>query len=256
MGLGDSFPLMRKLYALLFCLGYLNYADAAPLLIAADTNLHACLLLISEQWTEQHAQIPLDISSASSGNLSNQIQNDAPFAVFLSADEEYPKQLIAAGAGVEDNLLNFADVELVVWSRAPLTEKKRMDALLSLPYIALANPSVSPFGQRALQWLNKQKPNWQALQPRLLYGDNVAQVAQLASNDSVPAAFIAKPQSRFMPLLGKGFVYPLPHLPTLKQTAILTKLGKNNPDAIAFIHFLESPRAQTIWQTCAYLPPL
>src|SRR5258707_5292409 len=89
------------------------FASAQEIVVAAAADLNAALPQIVESYSKGTGQT-VKLSFGSSGNLTNQIRNGAPFDVFLSADEEYPRQFIAQGLASNDTPYRYALGRLVL----------------------------------------------------------------------------------------------------------------------------------------------
>src|SRR5512137_2898463 len=140
---------MNKLLALLLLLTG-AFATGQEIVVAAAADMSAALPQLAAAYTKETGQT-VKLSFGSSGNLTNQIRNGAPFDLLFSADEDYPKQLIADGLAEKDSLYRYAVGRLVLWvpSESALDlQKLGMQALLdpSAKKIAIANPQHAPYG--------------------------------------------------------------------------------------------------------------
>src|SRR5208282_5868435 len=97
--------ILSKLAASLVLLA--AFAGAQEITVAAAADMSAALPELVAAYTKKTGQT-VKLSFGSSGNLTNQIRNGAPFDVFFSADEEYPQQLIAEGLVAKDTLYRYA----------------------------------------------------------------------------------------------------------------------------------------------------
>src|SRR5271165_521149 len=94
----------------------------APLRIAAAADLEPVLPTILDQF-HQSTGISAEATYQASAALTTQIQNGAPFDVFLSANLGYPQKLIAAGLaqglgdGTGGTPITYARGTLVLWTR-------------------------------------------------------------------------------------------------------------------------------------------
>jgi len=143
---------MSKLLALLL-LSTGAFATAQEIVVAAAADMSAALPQLVAAYA-QKTGLTVKLSFGSSGNLTNQIRNGAPFDAFLSADEDYPQQLIAEGLALKTTLCRYAIGRLVLWVPAdsPLDlSKLGMKALLdpSVKKISIANPAHAPYGRAA-----------------------------------------------------------------------------------------------------------
>src|SRR6266536_1165634 len=130
-----------------------SWAAGQEITVAAAADMNAVLPELAARYTKQPVQV-VKLSFGSSGNLTNQIRNGAPFDVFFSADEEYPKQLVADGLAIEDSLYRYAVGRLVLWvpkESALDLQKLGMMALLgaTVKKVAIANPQHAPYGRAA-----------------------------------------------------------------------------------------------------------
>ncbi len=120
----------------------------------------------------------------SSGQLARQIQNGAPYDLFLSANRAYAEQLVAAGKAKREDLHPYATGRLAVWSKSG--RLKRLEDLFdpAVRQIAIANPAHAPYGQAARQALEKAGL-WHRLAPKLVYAESVRQTVQFAESGNV-----------------------------------------------------------------------
>src|SRR6188472_2258355 len=151
--------------------------------IAAAANLNVALPEVARQF-ERTEGSHVDLVFGASGTLTRQIQDGAPFEMFLAADEEFPNQLSKAGL-TRDRGAIYAIGRLVVFAPhgSPLTVDERLDGLSRLMKtgqmgrFAIANPDVAPYG-RAAEAVLRKRGLWDALRPNLVLGDTIAQAAQ------------------------------------------------------------------------------
>ena len=89
------------------------------------------------------------LSIGSSGSLHAQIANGAPFQLFFSADQEKPKALIESGIAARDSKITYAIGKLRLWTIQANADPLDMLVSGSFSKMALANPSVAPYGEAA-----------------------------------------------------------------------------------------------------------
>ena len=132
-----------------------------------------------------------------SGTLTRQIQDGAPFELFLAADEEFPNRLTAAGL-TRDAGVVYAVGRLVVFAPkgSPLTVDERLDGLARLvktggvSRFAIANPDVARTA-RPRRRCCASEGLWDAIRPHLVLGDTIAQAAQFATTGNAVGGLIA-----------------------------------------------------------------
>jgi molybdate transport system substrate-binding protein len=234
-------------------------ASAQEITVAAAADLSAALPEIAAQYKKQAGQ-DIKLTFGSSGNLSNQIQNGAPFDVFFSADEDYPKRLIAAGLADKDTLYRYAVGRLVLWVPTATSldlPKLGIQALLdpSIKKIAIANPQHAPYGIAAEAVL-KHFGIYDQVSAKLVLGENVSQAAQFVESGNAQAGLIALSHALAPAMKGKGQYWsvPLDAYPTLNQAAVVLSRSKQPAAARKFLQFLRSPEATSLLRSYGFSP--
>lgn len=196
------------------------------------------------------------LSTGATGKFAAQIRNGAPFQVLLSADDETPLRLEAEGAGVAGSRFTYAIGRLVLWS----TNAKLIDArpevlkTAQFKHIALANPKLAPYGAAALQTLDKLGLT-AALQPRFVFGENLAQTYQFVATGNAELGFVALSQVMTDGQMGAGSFWLVP--PSMhgeiRQDALLLNPGKGKPAALALMQYLRSDKARALIRASGYV---
>ncbi len=183
----------------------------------------------------------------SSGLLKKQIENGAPFDVFASANEAYVDQLIAAKHALQETKTLYALGHIGIWTRLKGDLPKGLEGLLSPKYrkIAIANPETAPYGKAAKEAMLKAKI-WDALMPKLVYGENVLQAFQFAKSGNADAAFISR--SSAFETDGGFFLLPENLSPALRQSAAVLVASKQPEVAKNFLVFLTGKEGQSVLQ--------
>ena len=235
------------------------YAQRPPT-IAAAANLNFALSEIAKAFERAHGT-RVELVFGASGTLTRQIQDGAPFELFLAADEEFPRQLAAAGL-TRDAGTVYAIGRLAIFAPrgSSLTVDERLDGLARLvkdgavSRFAIANPDVAPYGKAAEAVLRK-RGLWDALRPHLVFGDTVAQAAQFATTGNAIGGLIA-----YSLVLSPGFsdrgsaaVIPEADHPPLRQRMVLLK--RAGPVAERFYGYLQTAPARAIFLKHGYSAP-
>src|SRR5262249_62109819 len=156
--------------AVLACLMFAAAAPAPTLSIAAASDLQAVLPTLAQRF-EQQSGIGARLTFGSSGNFFSQIQNGAPFDVFLSADVDYPQQLVRGGFALGDTLYEYASGRIVLWTRndSGIDVQRGLQVLTDprVRRIAIANPEHAPYGRAAVAALRHQNL-YDAVQSKLV----------------------------------------------------------------------------------------
>lgn len=235
-------------------------AAGQEITVAAAADMNAVLPEIATRYTRQTGRT-VKLSFGSSGNLTNQIRNGAPFDVFFSADEEYPKQLGADGLAVEDSLYRYAVGRLVLWVPSESTldlPKLGMTALLdpAIKKCSIANPQHAPYG-RAAEAALKHFGIYDRVAAKLVLGENVAQAAQFVESGNAQAGLIALSHALAPAMKDKGryWTVPLDSYPRLNQAAVVLSQSKSQAAARKFLEFVRSPEAASLLQAYGFSLP-
>lgn len=201
------------------------------------------------------------VAFGSSGTLAQQIRNGAPFEMFLSADESYVRLLADEGAlSDEGQIYAQGRLSLIVPNEGDMPADGTLDDLEArlkagrLRRFAIANPDHAPYGIRAREVLIHRKL-WQAMQPVLVFGENVAQAAQFAVSGNADGGIVAASLAAAGPVAAQARSDLVPedwHSP-LNQRMALTPLA--GPVAKAFYAFLQSDEARAVFARHGFAAP-
>ena len=248
--------LLRSLFLVLFCTGSLF---AQTIIVAAAADLSVLTELTCDYQKQTGETVKL--SFGSSGNLFNQIQNGAPFDLFLSADEDYPRQLVKAGLAEPSSFYRYAVGKLVVWvpsSSALDVEHRGINILLdpSVKKVAIANPQHAPYG-RAAEAALRHFGIYDKVADRLVLGEDVSQAAQFVQSGSAQAGLVALSHAMGPAMRGKGRYWQVPpdaYLP-LNQAAVILSRSSHKDQAERFQQFLKSSQAKAVFKGYGFSAP-
>jgi molybdate transport system substrate-binding protein len=222
------------------------------LVIAAASNMQYALEEIAEEY-ESKMGVECDLIIGSSGKLTAQITEGAPYDVFLSADEKYTQSLYNAGKSGAPVV--FAEGSLVLWTLDTgihtVFESLHSD---KVRYIALANPELAPFGRATIDLLNELEL-LDGLEDKLVYGESISQASQFILSQSADIGFTAMSVVSSPSMKGKGEWIQLQcnECEPLYQTAVKLRNGENkNGNASQFLEFLSTESAKQILTKYGY----
>jgi molybdate transport system substrate-binding protein len=252
-------PFLHFWQILLWGLLFIRCLPAQTLAIAAAANLKSALDVLGPEFEARHPGARLQVSLGASGSLVTQIQQGAPFDVFLAADADHPARLVAAGLTPGPGF-PYATGCLVLWIRgdlglAPGREGLKVLQRPAVKRIALGNPALAPYGRSAEQAL-KAAGLLEALRAKLVFGENIAQAAQYLQAGAAEAGFISAPQA-LAPALAGGITWVVPQAlyPVQRQWGVLLKRSPQPALAAAFQAFILSPEAQARLAKLGYGAP-
>lgn len=241
---------------LVLCTACGSPRDEQTLQLAVAANfLEPIDALVAE--FERQSGYEVVVISGSTGQLYAQIVNGAPFDLLLAADQERPRLLAEQGASAGTPIFTYAVGRLALWSREP----GRVDAQLlgnlaaaDFRWLAIANPALAPYGAAARETLEALGV-WDALQPRLVRGQSIAQTFALVETRNAELGFVALAQA--IAYEGEASYVAVPealHRP-IRQDAVLLERAAESSSARAFIEFVTSPPATAIIERYGYSVP-
>lgn len=231
----------RLLLATLALLSATAVARAGETNVAVAANFTAPAKEIAKAFEEKTGHKAV-LSFGATGQFYAQIKQDAPFTVLLAADDETPKKAVEDGLAVADSRFTYAIGRLVLWSKNPAAVTGE-DTLRKAAFdkIAIANPALAPYGAAAVQTM-KTLGVYDALQPKIVQGNTIAQAYQFAETGNAEVGFVALSQ-----VIEKGegsrWIVPDTFHDPIRQDAVLLKKGAADEAAKAFLAFLKGPEA-------------
>jgi molybdate transport system substrate-binding protein len=217
--------------------------------VAAASDLQFALTDIVDRFASETGD-RVELIFGSSGTLARQIQDGAPFALFLSADEAFVEQLARAGR-TRDQGAQYAIGRIVLFAPpgSPLIPSEGWGGLARLiergqvPRFAIANPDHAPYGRAAEQAL-RTRGLWDGLRPALVLGENVSQAAQFATTGNAVGGIIAYSLALAPAMKERGthFLIAADDYEPLRQRMVL--LANAGPVAERFYRYLQEPTAR------------
>lgn len=228
-------------------------AEAGEVVVAVASNFAGAAKTLAPRF-EQTSGHRATMSFGSTGMLYSQIENGAPFEVFLAADSERPARAVDEGLAVPGSRVTYARGRIVLWSPRPdaFTNGEAYVRSVAFSRAAIANPAIAPYGRAARQVL-EHLGVWEMVRPRLIQGENIAQTFQFVATDNADVGFVALSQVKAW-TKGPGTLWEIPtdyHKPIEQQAVLLTR-GQDNPAARAFLDFLVSPEARRLIANAGY----
>jgi molybdate transport system substrate-binding protein len=222
--------------------------------VAAAANVHPVLERLRQPFVAETGH-RLELSAGSSGKLFAQIENGAPFDVFVSADSERPKRLEAAGRAVAGSRFTYAEGRLALYGRALLhPENGELDIQAgSFQHFAIAHPDTAPYGVAAMQVLRALGAS-ERIAAQLVRGENVTQTLQFVDTGAAELGLVALSTISARPGARYWKVPRELHEP-IRQDAVLLAGARDNPAARAFLDLLRSERAKKVLREAGYDTP-
>jgi len=245
---------MKNLLSLLLATCLVTPALADEVKVAVAANFTAPIQKIAADF-EKDTGHKLLVSTGATGAFYAQIKNGAPFEVFLAADDETPAKLEAEGAGVKGSRFTYAIGKLVLWSAKPGYVDAKGEVLKKggFEHLSLANPKTAPYGAAGVEVL-KKLGLYDALQAKIVQGENISQAQQFIASGNAELGFVALSQVWKDGALtsGSGWIVPADQYTTIRQDAILLATGANKPAAVALLKYLQGDKARAVIKSYGY----
>jgi molybdate transport system substrate-binding protein len=239
--------------SILFLIPSALRVSAQAISAAAAADLSSVVPEVARKYKSQTG-VEIRLSFGASGNLTQQIRNGAPFDLFFSADENYPRQLMADGFAERDSLYRYAIGRLVLWVPANSTldlKGKGINVLLdpSVKKIAIANPLHAPYGKAATAAL-KHFGIYEKVSDLLVLGESVSQAAQFVESGNAQAGLIALSHALAPGMKDKGKYWQVPtdSYPELDQAVVVLSNSHQKKEAAAFLEYLRGTEARSTFE--------
>ena len=234
-------------------------ARPAVVRVAAAADLKFALDEAAARLARREPALRVEATYGSSGSMHAQLRQRAPYDLYLSADVDYPRDLVSRGTGSVRDLFTYATGRLVVWVPAGSTlpvERDGLRALESARRIAVANPRHAPYG-RAAEAALRRTGIWDRVSRRLVLGENVAQAAQFVQSGAADAAIIAKSLVAAPAFGGAGRLWDVPDTlyPPLVQGGLILPWAASRAGAERFRDFLVGDEGRALLQAYGFGPP-
>jgi len=226
---------------------------AQNLKIAVAANLQPVIKALQKDF-KQKTGMDVEPIVGSSGNLSAQIRNGAPYDIFLSADMSFPETLFKEGFSQKKPVI-YAQGSLIICSNQNIGFENWERLLLTnrIKKIAIANPKIAPYGKAAEETL-KDKGILDDVQSKVVYGESISQVNTYITSGVVEVGFttqaLVKDPANKTPLFWQ-VIDPKTYAP-IAQGMIILKHANGNADAGKFYQYILSPAAKAIFKEYGY----
>jgi molybdate transport system substrate-binding protein len=227
--------------------------------VAAAADLKFAFDDVTSEFQQKNPAIKVTVTYGSSGNFYAQLSNKAPFDLYLSADIDYPRQLVEKGLAEKDSEFLYAVGQIIVWvpngSKLDL-EKLGIKAVAdpSVKKLAIANPKHAPYG-RAAEAILKKFGLYDDVKDRLVLGENIAQTAQFVESGSADIGIIALSLALAptMEARGRYWTVPLDAYPRMEQGGVILTWAKDREATQALRAFMMGEEGQDILKRYGFI---
>ncbi|WP_096186647.1 molybdate ABC transporter substrate-binding protein [Evansella halocellulosilytica] len=186
----------KTVYFLVFSLFFIGGCSSATeqsdtLYVAAASDMYHALTEVGHAFTEK-TDVEIEFTYGSTGQLTQQIQEGAPFDLFLAAHDSYIDQLIDREAVYEDSKAYYSRGTIVFMHTPKVNIDDQGEFLLNddVTTVTIANPEHAPYGKAAKEALESLEI-WNEVEPKIVYAENIRQAYQYVESGNADVGIIA-----------------------------------------------------------------
>ncbi|GAA3520010.1 molybdate ABC transporter substrate-binding protein [Aquimarina addita] len=228
--------------------------DKEVITIATSANMQFAIEEITKAFTKKTG-LSCTLVIGSSGKLTAQIKEGAPYDIFVAANMKYPNEIHKSGLAADIPKI-YALGQLVLWSvDTEVPTSIRQLTHRNIHHIALANPKTAPYGEAAVQVL-QQARMYDSVIDKLVYGESIAQTNQFIISKSAEIGFTAKSVVMSPRMKGKGVWVELDkntYSPIDQGVVAIKSTEEHMKRSEKFYDFLFSSEAREILEDFGYL---
>lgn len=241
--------LLTLLFAAALSAGEINIAVAANVSYAVEE--------LKAEFSKTHPDTDVRVTLGSSGKLTAQIKNGAPYGLFMSANMKYPQALFEEKISITEPVV-YAQGALAYLCAKPMDFSRGIFLVndKKVRKIAIANPKTAPYGKAAVEAM-KSAGVLEKAEKKFVYAESISQTVAYAIT-AADVGFIAKSSlysskmSRYKEGVNWAPVDTELYTP-IRQGIVLLKEGSENPEYRAFYDFVLSDDAKTIFKKYGYI---
>jgi molybdate transport system substrate-binding protein len=233
---------------------------AQEITVAAAADLRPAFEEIITRFQQSHPGTAVKVTYGSSGNFFQQIQNGAPFDIFFSANEDYPKKLESAGLTVPGSYHQYARGKIVLLvsenSKLDINQGLKVVLYASVKKIAIADPSHAPYGQAAVAALKTEKI-YDQVSAKLVTGENISQAASFVLSGAADVGIASLSLALAPATRGQVRYWEIPSsdYPPIQQACVVIKASKNQKLAVEFQTYFRSKEVSSVLERYGFEIP-
>lgn len=230
---------------------------AGEINIAVAANVGYAVDELKAEFKKNNPDTKVLVTLGSSGKLTAQIKNGAPYGIFMSADMKYPEALYSEGLAITKPVI-YAKGELAYLSSKKLDFSKGIELLKSksISKIAIANPKTAPYGTAAIEAI-KKSGIYEEVKEKFVFAESISQAVSYAVT-AADIGLVAKSSlygdkmSKYKEGVNWTSVDEKLYSP-IEQGVVILKNTQNNPEYKAFYDFILSQKAKEIFKRYGYI---
>ena len=219
------------------------------LYVACAASMQFVTHKLIEEFESMH-NVDIDLISSSSGKITTQILNGAPYDIFISADMNYPQALIDKEKTIDKEVTRYGYGVPVIWTK---NKQLNLDGISSVFHnstirkIAIADPKNAPYGRMAMKFLDDEYGQG-VFKDKLVHGESISQINEYILNNHVQIAISAKSVVSAPKLKKEGRHKALPKAYWIELGMVTIKNENKANIKSKFAQFIASPKGKKILQ--------
>ena len=248
--------MIKNLIVLFISVGFLACGSEGlkekKLTVAAAASVQFAMKELSTNFSKKTG-VMVDVITSSSGKLTTQVLNGAPYDLFFSANMKYPNAVAEKGKAVNPPIIYAYGVP-VIWTMYPIMMDSVGNFLTdaTVKKIAIAEKKNAPYGAMAVQFLTNNNI-YKQIEGKLVYGESISQVNEYIISQSVEVGFTAKSIVCSPMLKGQGTYLELDRSYWIAQGIVMIKNETPNALKQQFIDYLISEEGTRILTKYGYV---
>jgi molybdate transport system substrate-binding protein len=243
-------PRLSSCLPLSLCFLATSFAVAQnTLTVAAAADLSKVTPDLAQAFEKTNPTVQVRFVIEASAVLTQQIENGAPYDLFLSANAQFVDRLASSGKIAPGAAVYATGRLAILWRDG---KRHEISALTQdwVRFVAIANPKLAPYGVAAQEALQHEHL-WEKVRPKIVYGENVRQTLQLFDSGNADAALTSDGlvSDRHPQLIAAAW-----HQPIVQKAGIVSASSKQK-EAALFLQFLLGPKAQAIFAKYGFGKP-
>ncbi|MBN2816317.1 MAG: molybdate ABC transporter substrate-binding protein [Campylobacterales bacterium] len=246
---------MKKLFIILTLT--LASLKAGTINVAVAANVSYAIEELKKEFAKTHPDTKVQVTLSSSGKLTAQIKNGAPYGMFMSANMKYPNALYSEGLAItEPKVYAQGALAMLTTKKLDLTKGLEILTTQNVKKVAIANPQTAPYGKAALDALKKVSL-LDTVEKKFVYAESISQ-AVTYSVSAADIGFIAK-SSLYSPKMSQykeGVNYTdvdTTLYSPIEQGIVLLRPAQESVEYRAFYEFMLSENAKKIFRAYGYI---
>lgn len=230
---------------------------AGQINIAVAANVSYAIEELIKEFNNTNPNTKVIVTLGSSGKLTAQIKNGAPYNIFMSANMKFPQALYDENIAITKPIV-YAQGALAILSAKEINFKNGIDLIKDekIKKIAIANPKTAPYGAATIEAFENARI-YEDIKEKLVYAESISQTVSYTIT-AANIGFIAKSSlydknmAKYKENINWISVDSALYSP-INQGIVIISNAKDNQEVKAFYDFILSDKSKKIFEKYGYL---